>query len=641
MPDETTGEPTEPLRLRHALENNPPQLVGCTVGKYEFLELLGIGGMGIVYKARYAGLNRPKPVVVKFPKNFWCFTKADINQWEQEVRILQGMDHPHVVRMLHLDKIEGVPFFVTEFVDGSSLRPWRSGHTSRPERWELFQILLKTVAAVHSKGLVHRDLKPANVLVDSSGNPCLIDFGIALSLGASNQIPTAAGTAGWFAPEQLTGATTAASDVFALGLLYFWLFADPETEPETWRWIGDGAIGRRLQPPTPGFSIHCDQVASRCLHADPNSRPQNGNELLQAIKSAEAGKVASVMEMESDSPWSVVPIGSSGYVERQADTDAKRALLRGESVIRVHGPRRVGKSSLLKRVGEAARQKGWQIVATDFYQFEDGEIRRLEDLHKTLLRQFASQLGTSLNPDEEWQPKHSANINFSQLIETRILTKNNNRLVWILDHVDRLFELPYSNELFSYYRSWQNKRADNRSPWARLIQVFAYSASPVRFINTIETSPFNIGQVVPLEYLTLDELAQLHRQIFANSNPLPPVELESLHSLLAGHPCYSRVVLEELRERPRSVDSFKNETLDGNGPLAEPLRILIQRLKRNPALVTTMNQLVSTEAVLTEDIVDTLRMLGLELNCGRKGCKVKGKLLQRYLAQQFGTARKV
>ncbi|MCP4660578.1 MAG: serine/threonine protein kinase [bacterium] len=205
--------------------------VGCRIGPYKVLRLLGRGGMGAVYLAARQD-DFKKQVALKLIKR-GMDTDAIVRRFENERQILAHLDHPHIARLLDGGTTaDGLPYFVMEYVEGEPIdRYCDARELSIRDRLELFRKLCTALQASHQSLVVHRDLKPGNILVTADGVPKLLDFGIAklLEPDASTRILATAKdqrpmTPEYASPEQVKGQPiTTASDVYSLGVLLFHL----------------------------------------------------------------------------------------------------------------------------------------------------------------------------------------------------------------------------------------------------------------------------------------------------------------------------------------------------------------------------------------------------------------------------------
>jgi beta-lactam-binding protein with PASTA domain/predicted Ser/Thr protein kinase len=200
--------------------------VNTLAGRYRLLAVLGRGGMGVVWRARDERLDRDVAVKVL---HAWVADDPDLRRrFEDEARVLAGLQHTHVVRLYDVARHEGNAVLVMELVEGESFATLVRGGRRLP--WATAAALCRPIAEAlayaHERGVVHRDLTAANVLVESaSGRVVVSDFGLARLLRASPGTPGStlvAGTPEYWSPEQAAGRTPdAATDVYALGCLLF------------------------------------------------------------------------------------------------------------------------------------------------------------------------------------------------------------------------------------------------------------------------------------------------------------------------------------------------------------------------------------------------------------------------------------
>jgi len=202
-------------------------------GDYELLEELGRGGMGIVYRARQVSLNRE--VAVKMILRGQLASAADRERFKAEAEATARLDHPAIVPVFEVGRVDGRPYFSMKYIQGQTLAQ-RLADGPMPPR-DAARILAKVAEAIelaHRRGVLHRDLKPSNILLDEQGQPHVTDFGLAkqqsdpISLTRSG---TVLGTPAYMAPEQAAGArgeVGPASDVYSLGcILYHMLTGRP------------------------------------------------------------------------------------------------------------------------------------------------------------------------------------------------------------------------------------------------------------------------------------------------------------------------------------------------------------------------------------------------------------------------------
>ncbi len=197
------------------------------LGKYQILERIGAGGMGVVHSARRLELGDIVAIKSVLPERS---TAGNRHRFLREARALARIRHPNVVRVFDFGEAEGRPFMVMEYLDGPTLaRVIASGQLSLERALELFHDVCRAVEAGHRRGVVHRDLKPGNVMFDRSDDGGetvkVLDFGLARIADdelEQSQAGLLVGTCGYMSPEQIEqGGGGAASDVFALGVILY------------------------------------------------------------------------------------------------------------------------------------------------------------------------------------------------------------------------------------------------------------------------------------------------------------------------------------------------------------------------------------------------------------------------------------
>jgi serine/threonine protein kinase len=206
-------------------------MVGRRLGAYQLSELIGVGGMGEVYRAARADDQYSKQVAVKLVR-----AGQDIGfvgaRFKNERQILAKLDHPNIARLIDGGSTpEGVPYFVMELIEGEPVDEYTAKHELPiKDRLQLFLHVCSAVQFAHQRLVVHRDLKPSNILVTNEGVPKLLDFGIAKLLDPAESPDALQATAtlfrmltpGYASPEQIRGEPiTTTSDVYSLGVVLY------------------------------------------------------------------------------------------------------------------------------------------------------------------------------------------------------------------------------------------------------------------------------------------------------------------------------------------------------------------------------------------------------------------------------------
>jgi len=214
-------------------EGAPGQIHG-----YRLLEVVGRGAMGTVYRAVHLGLNRE--VAIKILRPDLAGDATQVERLRAEAAMLASLDHPNIVRALDAGESNGFPYVVMEFVEGETLRDRlrREGALPEAEALRIARALADALERARRMGVVHRDVKPGNVLLTRSGQPKLMDLGLAkgpIDLGLTQHGATV-GTPQYIAPEQAVDPRKAdtRSDIYALGAtLYAMLTGRPPFDGHT------------------------------------------------------------------------------------------------------------------------------------------------------------------------------------------------------------------------------------------------------------------------------------------------------------------------------------------------------------------------------------------------------------------------
>lgn len=271
-------------------------------GNYELLQVIGRGGMGVVYKARHKTLQRI--VALKLIRKWDSASAADLARFKSEALVASRISHPNVVQVLDAGTVDDQPFYAMPYLEGETLAARLArGPLRVDEAVRIVSILSRAVQCSHQAGLLHRDLKPSNIIFNRAGVPHVSDFGLAKVFGkesgdsiARHSQATASGTIlgtpGYMAPEQISkayGEPGPASDVYALGaILYEMLTGRPPfraaTVMETLLLVLDQDPVRPVLL-VPKINPDIELICLKCLQKRPDMRYPSAEELARDLDS--------------------------------------------------------------------------------------------------------------------------------------------------------------------------------------------------------------------------------------------------------------------------------------------------------------------------------------------------------------------
>ena len=292
------------LAARELVVDAPVLPPGVTVGPYRVVQLLARGGMGDVYRATDSRLGRDVALKVLSPGR--TSDPRRVERFLLEARITASLDHPNIVRVYDVGRVDDQTYLVAELLDGETLRARIVRGAIGPDEARRIALdVARGLAAAHAAGLVHRDLKPENIFLTRSGETKLLDFGIAkltqdeaVPDGASTLTGVVLGTAGYLAPEQIRGGIVdARADLFAFGAVLFEMVTGDRAFVRDQ--IVDTLHAILHDPPAlelehrPGVPPSLATIVGRLLEKAPAARFQSATELIGALERADVGRTRS------------------------------------------------------------------------------------------------------------------------------------------------------------------------------------------------------------------------------------------------------------------------------------------------------------------------------------------------------------
>ncbi len=310
------GDRSQPLKpseivshLQHRGGNPSSPAVPSTdperrFGMYTIDQRIGKGGMGVVYRAHHAMLQRPTAIKLLDESRISEKTRA---RFEREVQLTSQLNHPNTIAIYDYGRTaEGIPYYVMEYLDGITLEELVQRHGPQPEGRviRILSQLCGSLGEAHDAGLIHRDVKPANIMINHRGGLYdfvkLLDFGLVKALDAAREAAitkpgAVTGTPLFLSPEAIEHAQEidASSDLYSLGAVGYYLLAgEPMFQGHSVLNICKQQVNNRPDPPSRKrgeiIDFDLESLILQCLEKDPRDRPANAWDIQRELRSCKA-----------------------------------------------------------------------------------------------------------------------------------------------------------------------------------------------------------------------------------------------------------------------------------------------------------------------------------------------------------------
>ena len=314
---------------------------GIRLGPYEIIEPLGAGGMGEVYRARDTRLDRD--VAVKVLPETLTGDQALLARFDREAKLLATLSHPNILTVFDIGTDHGVSYVVMELLEGESLQQRiKKSQLHWRKALDIAISIAQGLSAAHSKSIVHRDLKPDNIFITTNSVVKILDFGLArLEPDAGQQNTsrlvtviqdtspgTLIGTIPYMSPEQVRGqALDHRSDIFSFGCVMYEMLSGARPFASA---SAVDTIAAILKDPAPDLSRFTEEVPpqfetliQRCLAKDPQSRYQNAEELLDALKQIKPDSPAVSIDSPTAKPTTFDSIAILPFLDANPDPESE------------------------------------------------------------------------------------------------------------------------------------------------------------------------------------------------------------------------------------------------------------------------------------------------------------------------------
>ncbi|MEM9273595.1 MAG: AAA-like domain-containing protein [Cyanobacteria bacterium P01_F01_bin.143] len=315
-------------------------------------------------------------------------------------------------------------------------------------------------------------------------------------------------------------------------------------------------------------------------------------------------------------PEGTIDLESNFYVTREEDAVALATIQQQGVTITIKGPRQMGKSSLLIRIMNAARELNKKAIFLDFQFFDKTALSDADLFYRQFCRWLSIKLRLPDQTEQWWQDFGLMGnpLTCTFYVQDYLLTKLNNPIVMAMDEVESMFGSPFRTDFFGMLRGWHNSRA-TEPIWKQLDLALVTSTEPYQLIEDLNQSPFNVGQVLELKDFSLEQMDDLNQR---HDNPFSQVQLAQLMDLLHGHPYLVRKAMHLVASKRISVEDFFKRSSDEQGPFGDHLRYHLSRVYDHDNLINGLLQVFNTENCCDERVFFRLRGAGLIRREGRK-----------------------
>jgi DNA-binding SARP family transcriptional activator len=329
-----------------------------------------------------------------------------------------------------------------------------------------------------------------------------------------------------------------------------------------------------------------------------------------------------------------VPLDSQFYVVRRTDQEFHEAIARRDSIVLVKGARQMGKTSLLGRGLEQARQAGARVLFTDFQQLNAAHLESAEAFYQVVGAVIADQLGLDVFPHEVWDSRLGPSMNFNRYVRREVLGQVTEPIVWGLDEVEQLATCDFGSEVFALLRSWHNQRVtDPAGPWKHLTLGIAYATEAHLLITNLNQSPFNVGTRLMLEDFTLEQVADLNNRY---GSPLKSAtEISRFHHLVSGHPYLVRCGLQVMSADGIGIADLEAAADREDGIFGDHLRRILIMLARNSELMEVVQGVLQGRPCPSAESFYRLRSAGIVAGESARDVRPRCPLYAAYLKRHL------
>lgn len=307
-------------------------------------------------------------------------------------------------------------------------------------------------------------------------------------------------------------------------------------------------------------------------------------------------------------PGGAVKLRDHLYIERAVDSQLKDQIIKWGTTTTIRAPRQTGKTSLLMRGIQYAREQGAQVVFLDFQSFGSDQLASLD----LFLQELAESICDELDLDEDvvaeaWDGSRSPTKKLLRFMEKNVLPAFEQPIILAMDEADSLLQTDFYKDFFGLLRSWHNRRA-SRMIWEKLNMVLVISTEPYLLIDDIHQSPFNVGLHLGLSDFNQE---QVHVLNVRHGTPVAENNIPDLMVLLNGQPYLTRLAMYKMVTEGMTWTEVNRQAADDYGPFGDHLRHQYWTIHNKPELKNALREVIRASRCANETAMFRLLQAGL------------------------------
>lgn len=325
-----------------------------------------------------------------------------------------------------------------------------------------------------------------------------------------------------------------------------------------------------------------------------------------------APAIATFPAIALESPDDPVELDSPFYVERPPiESDCYKEIVKPGALIRIRGPRRIGKTSLLNRIIAYADQQNYQIVRINLRNAEKTLFASLNRVLRWLCLNVSRQLNLEPKLDDYWDEEIGSKVSCTGYFQAHLLEQLETNLVIHLDEIDVIFSyLDIAEDFLALLREWHEEAMIQES-WRKLRLIISHSTEAYIPLN-IHQSPFNVGlpiKLPPFNQQQVQTLAQLHNLNWTIE------DTQRLMAMVSGHPYLIRLALYHLARQDVTFQQLLQDAPTAAGVYSDHLRRCLGNLKQQPELASALKQVVTAQSPVQLESVAVYQLDSMGLVC--------------------------